>query len=947
MNQNPKPNIFNISSEHNFFESLYIWLLENFSDQLSETKILLPNQRSCRHLQQLFLEKSTKNSAIILPKIKAISDISYEDFFDFLPNNEIKPIIAEILQAKPLSKLEYLFFITNEIQKLAVFGDNLNSSQALGIATSILNLFDEIENEEVDLEIIDKIDDSNLSLHRQVTLEFLKNFYFQIKNSFIKQNIFFASSYRNFVVEKYIAALEKFGSKNPIIVAGSTGSLSFGRKLIKAILAQNNGHVILYGLNFDGKTTEDLPQNHPQFLLNSLLKFLQVDKKLVEEIAVKPDDKGCKEFLSLLFLPQEKTIAWQNAENLNQKLSENLKIIACKNELQEAKIIATILAENYDKKSAVIINNQKLYTFLKAELQRLGLEFNDTINQGVLNCQLIEFIFLTLELIESDFASSNLLAITKHPLFFYSNKENILPKFEKEILRQDRTNSTIEGIYSKLKTSADQSLKSFFTEFYSNFSNFKKLNKKISIAKYVDELILLIENLTKKSWQNLLQQENAEIELFEFFCEIKNQQNFIVDQKNFLHVFKTLLSQVGFFNKTLSSLPIQLLSPIEARLLNHDLTIVSSLNEGSFPQIESENWLGRKIRKDLKIDKKLIKIGQNAYDFCNYLNNKSVVLTYSLSNETAPLSPSLFLLKLQTLAKKLTINFDDGKKYHDYLQKEKQVKANKSEQPRPKPEKNLRPKKLAITDISKLISNPYQIYAKKILKLKKLQEIDYQPSYAEFGSFVHKALEEFVKNNFTANLDDFKKIFEEYFIADEAKLIWWPKFENIFNSFLKQEAELKAIKNYTEIPVKMVLNNILINGKIDRVVFDQENAAAIYDYKTGQIPTKISVTRGLEPQLTIAALMLVEGAIESEMKNIKTDQLKSINYWKLGATSEGKITKMVDGNEEMQILIESAKSGLTKLLEYFSDENNGYICLDTDIKNDYWHLSRNDEWQTS
>ena len=188
------PNIFNIPANYHFFGSLFDWLENNFSSQISEVKIFLPNRRSCREFRELFL---AKNSNIILPKIKAISDISYEDFFDFLPNLEAKEIIDELLQIKSLSNLDYLFFLTKEIQKISIFGDNLEFDQAFKIATNLQSLFDDIERDEIDLNILDEIDDSNLSRHRQLTLEFLKDFHVQkflqeihlLKNLLLKRKL--------------------------------------------------------------------------------------------------------------------------------------------------------------------------------------------------------------------------------------------------------------------------------------------------------------------------------------------------------------------------------------------------------------------------------------------------------------------------------------------------------------------------------------------------------------------------------------------------------------------------------------------------------------------------------------------------------------------------------------------------------------------------------------
>ena len=365
--------------------------------------------------------------------------------------------------------------------------------------------------------------------------------------------------------------------------------------------------------------------------------------------------------------------------------------------------------------------------------------------------------------------------------------------------------------------------------------------------------------------------------------------------------------------------------------MNYDLVIIASLNEGSFPEIESENWLGKKIRKDLEIDKVLKKIGQNAYDFCNYLSNKSVILTRCKSSGSAILIESPFLLKLKTLCKKIGVKIDEGAEIFSALKKLNSAAPKEIKVPDPKPKIEFRPKKFSITEISKLISDPYSIYAKKILQLRELEKIDFEPSYAEFGSFVHKALEEFVRNpNETNSSKKLHKIFDEYFLSEEAKLIWWPKFENIFSDFKEKNESFFGLVNHLEVPVKLQLGEVLISGKIDRVICNNEGNAEIFDYKTGQVSSKKDVISGNDPQLTIAALALLE-----EMA------IESLNYWKLSSSKSGEIKKICDKNEEVQILLSATKAGLTKLFEYFAKEENGYIATKNNEYNEYKHLSRN------
>jgi len=932
------PNIFNIPANYHFFGSLFDWLENNFSHQISEVKIFLPNRRSCREFRELFL---AKNSNKILPKIKAISDISYEDFFDFLPNVEAKEIINELLQIKSLSNLDYLFFLTKEIQKLSIFGDNLEFDQAFKIATNLQSLFDDIERDEIDLNILDEIDDSNLSRHRQLTLEFLKDFHVQIKNSLIKKNIFFSSSSQNFIIQKLVNLLEKYGSKAPIIIAGSTGSVSFSKKLIRAISKKN--YVILHGATKENYETE----NHPQFFLNRLTEFLEINKNTIKKISNDKfilSDETRQNLISLMMLPAEKTIKWQEiSQHLDIKktaldLEKNFLLIEAKNEIEEAKIISLMLREalNNKKTAAIITNNDKLVNLIKLELKQNLLPFNDTRNLSIFNSSLVNFLLLILELIESDFNSHNLLALLKNPFCFYSKNSDLLADFEIKILRQDRVDSGISGILEKLKN--EEILNNFFIEFCKNISSLKQ-NSQLALTS--QNLIKTAENLSQKSWNQLLEGETAQVEIFEFFEKLKSQNEIALKPKNILTTFKTLFSQISYFEKSDFKAPIQILSTIEARLLNFDLVIIASLNEGDFPEIAVENWLGKKIKKDLGIDKTLKKIGQNAYDFCNYLSNESIILTRCKSRNGALLIESPFLLKFKTICQKIGVKLDLGEKYFTQLKNLNTPQIRQIKDPNPKPKIEFRPKKISITDISKLISDPYDIYAKKILQLEELEKIDFEPSYAEFGSFIHKALEEFVKNPQQSDfIKKAQKIFEEYFLSNESKLIWWSKFEKIFADFAIENEKFLNSENHVEIPAELKISQITIRGKIDRVIIDEAGFAAIFDYKTGQVPAKKEVFSGANPQLTIAALMLLEGAIEGEIKKLDLEKIASLNYWKLSASSLSEIKNICDNNEEIQILASAAKAGLERLFAYFLDEENGYLATGKNLRSEYRNLAR-------
>lgn len=214
--------------------------------------------------------------------------------------------------------------------------------------------------------------------------------------------------------------------------------------------------------------------------------------------------------------------------------------------------------------------------------------------------------------------------------------------------------------------------------------------------------------------------------------------------------------------------PIKLISTIDARLLNHNLLVLTSLSEGVFPQIASDNWLGKKLQAELGIDKRFSSIGRNQYDFRNYLNNQEILLTASKFIINQELRPSQLLTKIELILSKLSNqkaniinftnlhfhqqkyrNFESGSfiiKDSDLLLQEKIIKN--SQQKLIKVAINLIPRKLSVTDIENISNDSYYFYITKILQIKPLLKIDEIEGKREFGNLIHAVLEEIVKTNF-------------------------------------------------------------------------------------------------------------------------------------------------------------------------------------------------------
>lgn len=938
-------NILNIPANYHFFNSLFCFL-ENSEHKLEDFIIFLPNRRSCRELSNV-IAKNKPN--IFLPKIKAISDIAYEDFFEIFNCNtaqnqsqlkeELRLIINKLKDLSVNDSLSQTLYIAEQITSINHFGKDVSFLDALKIAGDLSNFFDEIEKKQINSKQVLEIDDFDLSIHRQINLDFLQNFYSKIQNNLIKNNIHSKISYDNLITEEYVSFLKQCLPSRPIVIAGSTGSVSYGRNLIKTIFNLKNGYVITHGLI---ECPEKLDEKHPQFYINRLRSYL-----------------GRAEIYHLKYpkfiLSKDSRIDFINNMldfNLDShveadEITNNFCLIEAKNNYEEARIISLIAANqlSLNKSSAIVSSDNELLDLINLELRCNNIEFNDSRNIGVLDNGLVILILEALDLIDNNFDSHSILALLKNQLCKYSQNQEFIKDIELNILRKDRIVRGIEGIKAKLEEHNNPKTKSSFNEFLADLEDLINIAKYKNLARQVESIINTIDKITIEGWVNTLATQNCSDELQNFISKVTLQNPSHSFKDNLTTSFKYLFAQISYFKKTNSKQKIQILSHVESRLMNFDCIIIPSLNQDSFPEKYEYKWLGKKIKQQLDIDDKLKNLGQNSFSFANYLGNPKIFLTRHKAKDGKISLESIFIIKFKIICKKHNLIIDRAESFLKKIDHEKNIKAN------PKiykalPPFNQRIKEISATDITKLIQNPYRIYAKKILKLKEINRIDYKPQNREFGIFVHKILEDLVKEKkYQENQELFfqntKKTFKEYFKSQDSEIIWLPRIENIIKNFYCENQKLKNLSNYTEILTEMMISDYKIICRIDRIVKDNQNQIKIIDYKTGNPPTKQKVTLGLDPQLTLSALSLIEGSIKGhpDLKP-KLTEIESIIYWKISSFTSGSINNIIKNKDELEGAIIQAKEGVKRLLDYFSNENQPFIAKKSDYLDQYWHLSR-------
>ena len=111
--------------------------------------------------------------------------------------------------------------------------------------------------------------------------------------------------------------------------------------------------------------------------------------------------------------------------------------------------------------------------------------------------------------------------------------------------------------------------------------------------------------------------------------------------------------------------------------------------------------------------------------------------------------------------------------------------------PEPRPPRAARPTRLSVTEIEHWLRDPYTIYAKHILRLPPLDQVDEPPGAADRGTVIHAAIGEFTQLYADRLPDDplgeLLRIGREHFAPledfPEARAFWWPRYERIARWF--------------------------------------------------------------------------------------------------------------------------------------------------------------------
>lgn len=956
-------NVFSISSSLPFLKTLaeFIVTTSGGQDDIQNTLLLLPTRRAVRDFMSAFAEINKQDAAFI-PRAISLSDADETEIF-FEDDLNLEPLPPAV------SELELRFILA----KLIMAKDSESSlSEAFFLAGELAELMSQTQTELLSFEALDSLVPENYAEHWQQSLSFLK-IISEAVPQILKENGKLAPAFRRAELIKrssqlYLHQLQTF-KLSRIIIAGTTASLPPTRQMVKELMENEKVSLILPGLDFllDEKSFEVLNESSPQYGMKDLLADLKVARHEVHQIGESTSlTAGRERLISEVMRPAETLHFWDNLK-LSEQATSGINSLNFSNNEDEALGISLIIKKAVldKKKVALVTPNRSLAKRVATKLSDVGVAADDSSGtpfDKTLIGRMISAIALSYAKNFTPVSVLNLLYLPQIKMGFTAEEFDVLRRdFEKHILRGLPPPPGIAGLYkqvearcSKLKNGLYEKILSFIKAFEKSFMPLLDVPEKAPFATFFSASLKVSENLMKDAdGKHILWNEEWGETLSEMTVEITTHSEVLaeVSRTEFSESLPYIMNLFSVRPPLFKNHEVIILGQIEARLLDAQVVVLGSLNDGTFPkEAEVSPWMSEDMKKRFGLPSSSRKVGLAAHDFTMALGKKEVYLTRALKEGGVPTTASRFLLRLDAALAAAEQKLPDGSSWLEIVNainhKQKSTTPPRASANPPMSARNI--KEFYATKIRTLMRSPYDFYAEQILKLRKLDGLEAEPELSDFGNIIHNALKEYMTSN-DDSAQNLIAIIERDFAQNNLPLnvlhFWLAKIkkiaEFIADDFKKNKSSI--LQSLHEQKGSCELSGFTLSAKADRIDA-RDDGLDIIDYKTGSVPKKEEVKSAWDPQLALEALIAEAGGFN----NLKKRNVNRLLYYKLGGKKGGEISA-IEINDKDENIIEKTALRTAELLDTFFKKQTPFIARPISEYapkySDYEHLERIDGWE--
>jgi len=931
-------------------------------EALARVDLYVNTARTQRRLRALYAERG----AGFLPRIRLITDLGTRPDMEGLP--------------APVSALRLRLQIAGLVAALLDRQPALAPRSSLfGLADALADLMAEMQEERVRPETVAGLDVSDHSDHWQRAQAFLKIVtpYFMAGSDSLS-----VEARQSGVVDQLATDWAVSPPAHPIIVAGSTGSRGPTARFMAAVARLPQGAVILPGLDFDqprgvwdrlndGLTGED----HPQFRFARLARDLGLHAcDIARWSDAAPANVARNRLISLALRPAPVTDQWlSEGPDLPDvaHAADGLTLIEAPSPQAEAATIALRLRKAADAgiTAALITPDRALTRQVTAALDRWRIEPDDSGGEALSHSAPGRLLRHVAEAGAERMSAEALLVLLKHPLTHAGRADrgpHLLRSRDLELqllrgrtpfpTRADlidwaRKRDTDPGAVDWAGWVADAVLGLYAPDTRDLADH---------VAAHLEASRMLVAGPEGGVAEEALWGKAAGQKALQLMQMLETEADAggPLSAAEYRDFVATLLAAEEA-REPLSPHPgIMIWGTLEARVQGADLVILGGLNEGSWPQAAAADpWLNRTMRAKAGLRLPDRVIGLAAHDFQQSVTGAEVWLTRSRRDAETETVPSRWLNRITNLMAGAS---GDSKsalaamraRGEDWLSMalrldEPAAPTPPATRPAPSPPIHQRPDILSVTQIEKLIRDPYAVYAGRVLRLRRLDPLRPLPDAPLRGTILHDILRQFIDATRDGLPEDAEALLMQMTEAGlangapwpAARRIWLARMARIAPWFIETERARRAegrphLMEHTG-TTRFETLGLTLKARPDRIDITPDGRVILYDYKTGGVPTD-KQEKAFNKQLWLEAVMAERGAFGD------ATAVAQICYIGLGSGGTLRAQPVAPGD------LDEIMAGFIRLITHFGQQSTGYTSRramqEVKYAGDFDHLARHGEW---
>lgn len=962
------PRIFGLPPGVDFPAQLVDGLLSRLQGQPPEALARVTLYLNTDKIRRRIKEQFARKGASFLPKLPLITELADD------------PLLTGT--APGLSSLGRRLELAVLIERLLVLDPSLAPRSALfDLADSLAGLMDEMRGEGVSPEALAALDVSGHSAHWGRAQKFIA-----LAEGFFAQDARPDGEARQrLAVQRLLVRWQVQPPQGPVLLAGSTGSRGTTAMLMQAVARLPQGAVILPGFDFDmpgalwaGMEDALVHEAHPQFRLAGLLNALDLRLADIQAWTTKkPADPARNRLVSLALRPAPVTDQWITEGPSLGDLStaaQGLTLIEAPSPRAEAAAVALALREavQQGQPACLIANDRNLTRRVSALLDRWGIRPDDSAGEPLQQTAPGRFLRLVAGAMAGPLTLDRLLALMKHPLTHSGAERGTNQRLTRDLELHLRRRGPAFPDAGFLRQWAedygakkDMPLAKPWGEAMAAFLEKAATLPRAPLPSLVAHHIALAETLARgmeaEGSGGLWDKEAGEkaIETMQKLAA-EAPEGLVLTANDYAPLLAAVLAKEEVRRSRAADARIQIMGVQEARVQGAGLVILGGLNEGAWPETPAADpWLNRRLRRDAGLLLPERKVGLSAHDFQIGVAAPRVILSRAERDAEAETVPSRWLNRLMNLMTGLPDTQGPEALRAMKIRGRHYVKLAEAmdaplpgmapeRRPSPRPPIKARPRKLSITQVERLIANPFDIYAEEVLRLRALNPLRPEADFRLRGEVVHQVLEDFLRISPLPSdpaeaadllLEITERVLDKEVPWPVARADWMARMRRIALPFATATLRRDSHPVLLEKKAALQLENpvFTLTGKPDRIDLLPDGSLHVIDYKTGEPPKKTEM-EGHRKQLHLAAVMALGGAFET-----------------LGPRVTSRITYQAmkpglkeQADELTETKIDELREQLQELIATYLDHATGFTAHRAAIKSawesDFDHLARLGEW---